>query len=105
MKEEAIYPQYWLNEGKNTALVRLDEFVTEEWSSLGRPGDKEFDHRHRRTTWPDKDRLEEYLRDFRESDLNEYWRHQFDHKSLDQWYHERANSKRQQLFDEGKLVL
>lgn len=104
MSEQA-YPRYFAHDDNKVALVQIDELTTEEWSATGRPGEGDFDHRHKRTTWPDQQRLQEYLKDFRTSNVSEYWQFQFAHKSFDDHYHTRANYRKQQMYNEGRVQL
>jgi hypothetical protein len=104
--ENTAFPQFWAHDDRQIALLREDALTTQEWTIKGRPNDEEFDHSHRRTVWPSAERLEEYLATgFRTSTVNEYWQFQFDHKALDQYYHERASDKKQRLYEEGRVEL
>lgn len=95
---------YFMNTETRTALVRVTDTVCQEWQALGRgvTPDCEFDHRHRQTVWPSKERLDDYIqKNFNESTLEDYLSLQFEHHQLDDFYREKANKVKQKLWLDG----
>lgn len=72
------------------ALVRISDTVVQGWKTIGRDLRGDFDHGHFQTTYPSKERLDEYLKGFEPSTIDEYLSTQFDQHQLDDYFRQKA---------------
>lgn len=92
------YPlTYWVNKQQSICLVRVSDIRIQGWKPFGRDLTKDFEHSHFQTTYPTKDRLDEYLKDFAPSTVNEYLEYQFAQHQLDDYFREKANQFKNKL--------
>lgn len=82
---------YWIHPTDRIALVRISETVVQGWKAKGRDITKDFEHSHFQTTYPTKERLDDYLRDFAPSNVDEYLALQFEQHQLDDHFRVKAN--------------
>lgn len=83
---------YWVNKKQSIALVRMSDLRVQGWKPWGRDLTQDFDHSHFQTTYPSKERLDEYLGDFEPSNVDEYLAYQFAQHQLDDHFREKANA-------------
>jgi hypothetical protein len=86
------YPvTYWVNHAQQIAICRISDTKVQAWKAQGRDLNEDFEHSHFQTTYPDKERLDEYLKDFAPSNVDEYLEHQFAQHQLDDHFRKKAN--------------
>jgi hypothetical protein len=98
---EDFQTTYWINRDQKIALVHLRETVVQEWQALGRNLGRDFKHCHTQTTFPSKERLQEHLRAFEPSSVEEFIEMQFDHHALDDYFRAKASDWKQRQFEAG----
>lgn len=89
--KEKYQISYWVNKAQCIALVRVSDIRIQGWKPWGRDLTQDFEHSHFQTTYPSKDRLDEYLKDFEPSNIDEYLEYQFTQHQLDDHFREKAN--------------
>lgn len=89
---EKSYPvTYWVNKSQSIAIVRVSDLRVQGWKPWGRDLTADFEHSHFQTTYPSKERLDEYLAGFEPSTVDEYLEYQFAQHQLDDFFREKAN--------------
>ena len=73
------YPSYWVNRKESIAVVRINDIRIQGWKPYGRDLTQDFEHSHFQTTYPSRERLDEYLKDFAPSDVDEFVDYQVKH--------------------------
>ena len=94
---------YHINRATRTALVRITETACQEWQALGQNVgyEAEFDHRHRQSIYPTKERLDEYIqKNFEPSTKEEYLAIQFEHHQYDDYFRGKANAVKQKQYEQ-----
>ena len=61
------------------------------WKTQGRDLNGTFEHSHFQTAYISKGRLDDYLKDFQPSTVDEYLEYQFAQHQLDDHFREKAN--------------
>lgn len=89
--KETYKSTYWVNKNQSICLVRVSDLRIQGWKPWGRDLTQDFEHSHFQTTYPSKDRLDEYLKDFESSNVDEYLEYQFAQHQLDDHFREKAN--------------
>lgn len=91
MSGVSYQPTYWVNRKEDVAVVRINDLTIQGWKAMGRDLAKDFEHGHFQTTYPSKERLDDYLKDFEASNVDEYLQYQFAQHQLDDHFRARAN--------------
>jgi len=95
---------YWKNNDEQIVLVRLSDTVVQGWKSKGKELDKDFEHSHFQTTYPSRERLDEYLKAFEPSDIDAYLALQFTQHQFDDHFRRKANEFKDKRYkEEGKV--
>ena len=81
---------YWINKSKTISLVRVSDIIVQGWKADGRELDKNYEHSHFQTVYPSKQRLDDYLKDFDLSTVDDYMEIQFAQHQLDDYFREKA---------------
>lgn len=88
---------YWVNKQLSICVVRMSDIRIQGWKPFGRDLHADFEHSHFQTTYPSKDRLDEYLKDFDPSTVEVFLEYQFAQHQLDDHFREKANAFKNQL--------
>jgi hypothetical protein len=95
---------YWIHHDERIAVIRISDTVVQGWKAKGNDFSKDFEHSHFQTTYPSKERLDEYLQNFYSSNVDEYLQLQFDHHHFDDYFRKKANELKDKRFrEEGKI--
>lgn len=91
---------YWIKKAENIALVRVSDTVVQGWQAKGNYEDRDFEHRHFQTTYPSKERLDEDLRQYTPSSVEEFIDIQVLQHQYDDHFREKMNAYKTRRFNQ-----
>lgn len=92
-------PTYWINREKQIVIVKLKPTQVQGWKATGRNLNADFDHGHFQITYSSEDILQESLKGFEPSTVDEYLEIQFAQHQMDDYFRKKANDFKQKKYD------